>query len=389
MRKFLSLILILCMILPCFILSSCSKEGEDGETVSSDTIVLNVYNWGEYMPLNEDDGYALNDEFEKWYLLTYGQKVKVNYDTFSSNEELRAKMDFNAVNYDIIIPSDYMIDYFVQNKMLAELNFDNIPNYENISEEYRDLYYDPDNKYTVPYTYGVVGIVYDANRVDKEDVESMGWGILWSEKYKDEGILQFNNSRDAFGSAMYKLGIDVNTTDKSLWNAALDELKAQKDIVKAYVMDEIYNFMEVGEAAIGAYYAGDYFTMVDNQEDYVDLQFYTPENTNVFVDAICIPKSCTGERKTVAERYINFILSEEVGIAVAEYIYYASPNKAVYTNETYIEDMRDAYDNLDAYDTIYPENFDFNTSFNKNAYRNLDSGTLQYLAELWENLKIE
>ncbi len=379
MKRILCLILTVCTLASCFFATSCEKG--DGNSVSGDTIVLNVYNWGEYMPLSEEDGYALNDEFEAWYLKTYGQKVKVNYDTFSSNEELRAKMDFNAVTYDIIIPSDYMVDYFVKNDMLEELNFDNIPNYENISEDFRGLYYDPENKYTVPYTYGTIGIVYDGNRVKTEDVEALGWDIMWSDKYADEGIFQFNNSRDAFGTAMYKLGIDVNTKDKKEWNRALDELIKQRDVVKAYVMDEIYNFMEVGEAAIAAYYAGDYFTMVDNQEDYVDLQFYTPDNTNVFVDAMCIPKGC--KNKEVAERYINFILSEEVGIAVAEYIYYASPNSAVYNNPTYIEDMEDAYD------IIYPENFDFKASFNKNAYRNLDADTLEYLADLWEELKIE
>ena len=209
-----------------------------------------------------------------------------------------------------------------------------------------------------------------------------GWEIMWNEKYKDVGILQFNNSRDAFGTAMYKLGIDVNTTDRAEWDRAYNELVLQNPLLKGRVMDEIYNMMETGEAAIGAYYAGDYFTMVDNQAENVDLQFYSPESTNVFVDAMCIPKGC--RNKDAAEAYINFILSEEAGIEIAEYIYYASPNSVVYNSEKYKEDMGE-----DVMSVIYPENFNFGEAFNKYAFRNLDTETLDYLTSLWEKLIIE
>lgn len=374
-KKVLCFIIAAVMILSSVaILASCS-DGDDG-----DTITLNVYNWGEYLPRGEDRGYNANAEFEKWYEETYGQKIKVNYDTYTSNEELRAKLEANAVSYDIIIPSDYMIDYFVQHDMLEEINFDNIPNYSNITDEFKNLYYDPENKFSVPYTYGTVGIIYDANKVDSADVT--GWDIMWNEKYKDAGILQFNNSRDAFGTAMYKLGIDVNTTDKALWDKAYEELVKQKSIWKGRVMDEIYNAMESGEAAIAAYYAGDYFTMLDNQADSVDLQFYSPDETNVFVDAMCIPKGC--RNKDAAEAYINFMLSKEAGIEIAEYIYYASPNSAVYNDAGYKEDMGE-----DVLAVIYPENFNFGEAFNKYAYRNLDTETLDYLTQLWEELIIE
>ena len=359
-------------------LGSCNASNGEGSSV----ITLNVYNWGEYMPLDADeDGYAVNEEFEKWYEEKYGQKIKVNYDTFSSNEELRAKLEANAVSYDIIIPSDYMIDYFVKNDLLCELNFDNIPNYKNIGEDFKGLYYDPENKYTVPYTFGTVGIIYNANVVDAEDVIGHGWDVMWNEKYKDQ-ILQYNNSRDAFGSAMYKLGISVNTTDKSEWDRAYEELLRQRPIIYGRVMDEIYNFMEVGEAALGAYYAGDYFTMVDNQVDGVDLQFYTPERTNVFVDAMCIPKSC--RNKDAAEAYINFILEKEVGRNIAEYIYYGTPNMAVRYDETYLENMGE-----DVISVIYPENFNFKEGFNTYAYRNLDPEYLNYMTALWEKIIIQ
>ena len=233
----------------------------------------------------------------------------------------------------------------------------------------------------MPYTFGTVGIIYNANVVDAEDVIGHGWDVMWNEKYKDQ-ILQYNNSRDAFGSAMYKLGISVNTTDKAEWDRAYEELIRQRPIIYGRVMDEIYNFMEVGEAALGAYYAGDYFTMVDNQVDGVDLQFYTPERTNVFVDAMCIPKSC--RNKDAAEAYINFILEKEVGRNIAEYIYYGTPNMAVRYDETYLENMGE-----DVISVIYPENFNFKEGFNTYAYRNLDPEYLDYMTELWEKIIIQ
>lgn len=379
MKKIILLALTSLFLLICVVgLVSCDKETED----NGDVITLNVYNWGEYMPLDEDeDGYATNREFEKWYEEKYGQKIKVNYDTYSSNEELRAKLEANAVSYDIIIPSDYMVDYFVKHDLLCEINFENIPNYKNIGENFRNLYYDPENKYTVPYTFGTVGIIYNANVVDENDVIGHGWDVMWNEKYKDQ-ILQYNNSRDAFGSAMYKLGISVNTTDKTEWDRAYEELLRQRPIIYGRVMDEIFNFMEVGEAALGAYYAGDYFTMVDNQVDGVDLRFYTPERTNVFVDAMCIPKNC--RNKEAAEAYINFILEKEVGRNIAEYIYYGSPNDAVRNDPTYIENMGE-----DVISVIYPDNFDFNKNFNEFAYRNLDPEYLDYMTELWEKIIIQ
>ena len=392
MKRFLSFALVALLIFPLILaLPSCNNDDTSG-----DTIVLNVYNWGEYMPLSEDEhGYDLNAAFERWYYETYGQKIRVNYDMFSSNEELRAKLEANAVSYDIVIPSDYMIDYFVNNDMLLEIDFDNIPNYKNIGEDFKNLYYDPENKYSVPYSYATIGIIYNAEVVDPADVEAMGWEIMWSEKYRDAGILQFNNSRDAFGLAMYNLGIDVNTTDRSLWDRAYNKLVQQQDVIYGRVMDEIYNFMEVGETALGAYYAGDYFTMVDNQIDGVDLQFYTPDNTNVFVDAMCIPKTC--RNKQAAEAYINFILGVEAGTALADYLYYGTPNTAVRENPEYLwdDELSDEENEEwreEVFSVIYPDNFDFKKSFNKNAYRDLNSldpDIYEYMIDLWEKLIIQ
>jgi len=347
-------------------------------TGSGRTLTLNVYNWGEYISDGSEGSLDTIAAFEAWYEETYGVPVKVNYDTFSSNEDMFAKLDGGAVAYDIVIPSDYMIARMLEADMLLPLNYSNIPNFQYIGEDFRNLYYDPDNRYTVPYTYGVVGVIYNANVVDEADVGD--WDLMWNEKYANN-ILTFNNSRDAFGTAMYKLGLDVNTTDKAAWDRAAQELLAQKPLLKGRVQDEIYNMMASGEAAVAAYYAGDYFTMVDSQADNVDLQFYYPERTNYFVDAMCIPTCC--QNQELAECFINFMLSREVAIANAEYIWYACPNSQVFQDETYIEDMGE-----EAMEILYPEMESFRENYNAYAYRDLDDDTRGYMNTLWEEIKI-
>ena len=366
------------MLLCTLILTGCGGGGGTGDSGSGKTLTLNVYNWGEYISDGSEDSFNTVREFEKWYEETYKQKVKVNYTTFASNEDMYAKLSSGAVSFDVVIPSDYMIARMREENMLLELDFNNIPNYQNIDESFRSLYYDPDNKYTVPYTYGVVGVIYNAKAVDEADVGD--WNLLWNDKYKGN-ILQFNNPRDAFGTAQFKLGLDPNDTDHASWDAALAELKKQAPLVKSYVMDEIYNMMESGEAAIGTYYAGDYFTMLDAQADGVDLRFYYPERTNYFVDAMCIPSCC--QNKELAERFINYMLSPEPAIANAEFIYYASPNSVVYKDEGYIEEMGE-----EAMEILYPDIENFSALYNEYAFRSLDQAMLDYVNSLWETLKI-
>ena len=340
--------------------------------------VLNVYNWGEYISDGSEDSFNTIRGFEQWYKENYGSEVEVNYTTFASNEDMYSKISSGAVSYDVIIPSDYMIARMREEGMLLPLNFDNIPNYENIGENFRGLYYDPDDEYTVPYTYSFVGVIWDAERVDEEDTGD--WDLLWNEKYKGD-ILQFNNSRDAFATAQYKLGLDVNDTDPESWRRALEELKKQQPLVKSYVMDEIYNMMESGEAAVASYYAGDYFTMLDAEAGNVDLRFYVPERTNYFIDAMCIPSCC--QQKELAEAFINYMLEEEPAIANAEYICYGCPNRVVYESEEYAEDMGE-----EAMEILYPNLDVFAENFNRFAYRNLDTATLSLVNSLWEELKI-
>ena len=369
MKRILSLALVLVMALGMALLAGCGK---------TEIQTLNVYNWGEYISDGSEDSLDTIKAFESWYEQTYKKKVKVNYSTFASNEDMYAKLSSGAVSYDVIFPSDYMIARLVAENMLLKLNFDNIPNYKNINESFRGLYYDPDDVYSVPYTYNMVGIIYNANAVDEEDAG--GWDLLWNDKYAGN-ILQFNNSRDAFATAQYKLGLDVNSEDRSTWDDALAELKKQAPLVKSYVMDEIYNMLESGEAAIGAYYAGDYFTMLDAQAENVDLQFYYPEPTNYFVDAMCIPSCC--QNKELAEIFINYMLSEEPAVANAEFTYYASPNSIVYNNEAYLEDLGE-----ETISILYPGIDDFKENYNIYAYRNLSNDQLDYINTLWETLKI-
>ena len=372
MKRILSLSLILLLLLPfCLTLTACQSGG--GETVT-----LYVYNWGEYISDGSEDTLDVNEMFEEWYYETYGVRVEVNYSTYSSNESMYAKLSSGSVNYDVVVPSDYMIERMIAEDMLAPLNLENIPHIGHIHPDFfgEDAvydYYDPDNLYAVPYMYGMIGIIYNTAMVDEADVGS--WDLMWNEKYAGN-ILQFNNSRDAFGTAQYYQGLDVNSKSEAEWREALAWLKDQKPILQGYVMDEIFNKMENGSAAIAAYYAGDFLAMYENNED---LEFFYPsEGTNLYVDAMCIPK--TSENKEIAERYIDFMLTEAPAVANAEYTYYASPNQVVRENEEYIEYMDSIKEG--GYELMYGTDAVPTTS-----YKNLDAEQLIMLNELWEELK--
>ncbi len=280
----------------------------------NETITLNVLNWGQNIADGSDDTLDIIAAFEEAY-----PNIDVNYSTYASNEELYSKLSTGGITVDVIIPSDYMIARMINEDMLEELDFSNIPNYQYIDESFKNTSYDPDNRYSVPYTWGTVGIIYNEKYVNEADVT--GWELLWNEKYAGK-ILMFDNSRDAFGIAQYLLGYDVNTTDKDELQACADKLTQQKPIVQQYVMDQIYSAMENEEAYIGVYYAGDCMAMMANNEN---LRFYLPENQgfNLFIDAMCIPTCC--QEKEAAEQFINFLCEPEISGANMDYIYYGSP----------------------------------------------------------------
>lgn len=374
MKKIISLALSFVLVLFAAVLSPSASV-----FAAEETEILYVYNWGEYISDGSDGSLDVNEAFEEYCREKLGRNVEVNYSTFSSNESLYAKITSGAVSYDVIFPSDYMAARLISEGMLAEINpNENIANYEYISDEFKGLYYDEAEKYTVPYTFGTVGVIYNTDIVH-EDEELLGsWGLLWDEEYKGN-ILQFNNPRDAFGSAQYYLGNSVNSTDPEEWRAALDLLLSQKQIVQGYVMDEIFNKMKGGSAAIAPYYAGDYFTMYCDNDA---LSFYHPsEGTNVFVDVMCVPK--TTQNYELAVEYINFMLSEEAAIANAEYICYASPNTLVSESEEYASYMTEEI-HPDAMSILY--DFDMEKM---EFYHDLSDETRIMMNSLWEELKIE
>ncbi len=327
---------------------------------------LKVYNWGNYISDGADDTIDVNLEFEK---LT---GIKVIYDNYDSNESLYAKLSAGGTDYDVIIPSDYMIGRLEKEGYLAELDFNNIPNYKYIDEKYLNTSYDPENKYSVPYNVGLVGVIYNTTMVEGTPTS---WSLMWDEQYEGK-ILTFNNLRDAFAIAQFYEGIDINTTNKSEIDKSFDKLVEQKQILQSYVMDEVFNKMESGEAAVAPYYAGDFFTMYGNNED---LAFYYPEEgTNVFIDAACVLKNA--KNKKAAELYINFLLDPTIAKANAEYMYYASPNTAVVENEEYLEFLDELHP--DAYNILYS----YSDNPKNDSFLDLPDDIKQYMNEKWTKL---
>ncbi len=298
-----------------------------GAASNANQRVVNVCSWGEYI----DE--SLIEQFEE----TTG--IKVNYQTVESNEALYSLLKSGAGDYDVIVPSDYMISQLIEEDMLEELNYDNIPNFSLIDERFKNLPYDPENKYTVPYAWGTIGIIYNTTMVD-EPITS--WSAMFDTQYANN-VLMFRNSRDAMATALLYLGYSLNTTDEAQLREAYDLLVTAKHngVYQSFVMDEIYQKLEGGNAAIGAYYAGDYLSMLENNED---LAFVIPEEgTNWFVDAMCVLKDAPHQEE--AEAWINFIASTEANLANMDYIWYASPNAEAleqypeYYYETYGEEL--------------------------------------------------
>ena len=309
MKKVICVVLSVLLAVSCLVgLSGCG---------SSKKTTLYVYNWGQYISEGDDGSLDVIAAFEEAY-----PNIRVQYSTYDSNEIMYSKLANGGITVDVIIPSDYMIGRMVQEGMLEELNFDNIPNYQYIDDAFKNTSYDPENKYSVPYTWGTVGIIYNTKYVDEADVT--GWELLWNEKYAGK-ILMFDNSRDAFGIAEYLLGYDVNTTDEAELQDCAAKLAEQKPVVQQYVMDQIFDAMENEEAWIAPYYAGDYLTMV---EENPDLAFYRPtaQGYNMFIDAMCIPTCC--QEKAAAEAFINFLCSPEISSANMAFLGYSVPSTA-------------------------------------------------------------
>ena len=368
MKKLFSIIIAVLVILSVFVM----PVSADDEIFSKETVeyyknlglqgtVLNVYNWGEYI---DDEELDVVSEFER---LT---GCDVNYTTFESNENMYSKLSGGGVSYDIIIPSDYMVERLISEDMLSPLDYTNIPNYDKYfdGEKYGYLVGNGISNYAAIYNVGTTILIYNKKLVKEEPTS---WKVLWDEQYKGK-ILMFNNPRDSFAIAQFVLGQSINTTEKADWDAAAELLMEQRKLVKPeYVMDEVFIKMESGEYAFATYYAGDYELMVENNPD---LGFVFPEEgVNTFYDAMCIPTA--SQNKKGAEAFINFMMEPEVALANAEYIYYATPNKAVLNNPDY---------SLADSEAVYPENIQ-----NAQAFHNLPTDTLQYMNSLWMKVKGE
>ncbi len=387
MRRFLETASIL--LLSASLLCSCADGGSADETAeSSETgeayeqtlsvedmdyytrfkdagLSINVYNWGEYISTGADEGTLnVNAEFTK---LT---GIEVNYTTYPSNEDLYSKLKNGGASYDVVIPSDYMISKMIKEKMIQPINMENIPNFKYIMDNFKNPAYDPDNLYSVPYTWGTVGIIYNTTQIDVPE-EKIDWDILWDETYADQ-ILMFDNPRDAFAIAEIMEGFSLNTEDKDELIIAAERLKEQKSVVQAYVMDEIFDKMASGDAWLAPYYAGDALTILEENED---LAFVVPDSgTNLFVDAMCIPVGA--KQKEAAEMYINFMCEPDIAFANIDYICYSTPHSAAF-------DMLDEETQTDP--VSYPS--DEYLAANSTVFVNLsDEATLQ-MQTLWTEMK--
>ena len=342
---------ILALVISVVLLLSLCACGDDGR------VTINVYNWGEYIANGDDGTLDVIREFEK------ATGIKVNYTTYATNEEMYAKIKNGAGDYDVIIPSDYMISRMIEEGMLEKLDYSNIPNYELIMDDYKSANYDPTGEYSVPYAWGVVGIIYNKDKVTKT-VDS--WDILWDADYAGK-ILMFNNSRDAFAIALQRLGYSINTTDLAQIDEAAKLLNDQKSVRQSLVMDEIFDLIGNGTSWIAPYYAGDALTIMSENDN---IGFAIPkEGVNRFVDAMCIPKG--SEHKAEAEMFINFMCQTDIVLANSEMTGYSVPQKEAY--EQLPEEVKNN-------EYAYPSE---EVIARTEEFAHLPKNVLEYIQDLW------
>ena len=374
MKKILTLTLACTMVMGLF-LSGCamkdepsSSNADTSNSGSSGQREVVVCGWGEN--IDED----LFDLFEE------KTGIKVIYQTAESNEMMYSKVAMGGSGYDVVVPSDYMIAQMIEEGLLAELDFNNIPNFSLISDRFKNLVYDPDNKYSVPYTWGTLGIIYNPTMISDE-IDS--WEALFDMRY--EGMASMiGNPRDAIATALMYLGYSINTTDEAQIREAYDLIAVSKaaGVYQGFFMDEIYDKMEVGETALCTYYAGDYLSMYDNNPD---LKYVIPkEGSNWFVDAMCVLKDA--KNKTEAEEWINFICSTEASLRNMDFIWYASPNEtaleeypAYYQEQTGEELPEEVYQVMAAPQEVLDK---------CEMYLNLPAATRTLYNDLWTQLGV-
>ncbi len=329
------------------LLSSCSSYAPNE--------VLYVYNWGEYIDS------TVNEKFEEEY------GIKVIYDEYDNNESMYASLKNGAAKYDIVFPSDYMVARLISEDMLEPLDFDNIPNYKHIMERFKGLEFDPEEKYSVPYFWGTICLLYNSKYVKEEPTS---WDVLWDKKY-DGKVLMYNNSRDAIGLSLIRNNKSVNTENQDELKTAADNIVELKKNLQAFVSDEIFNRMESESAYITPAYAGDALTMI---EENPNLSIATPnEGTNLYVDSMCIVKN--SKNKEAAEKYINFMCREDIAMLNCLETWYSTPHQQVFDNL----DDETKNDGISYPDDEYLDK--------TQVYTNLSKDTLEYYTELWIKIK--
>lgn len=294
------------IILSTLLISSLSACGKSTTAKNE----LNVYNWGDYI----DE--TILDQFEQ------ETGIKVNYEIFATNEDMYTKVSKGSTNYDITFPSDYMIEKMIASDVIQKIDLNAIPNYKNIDERFKNLAYDPNNEYSIPYMWGTVGIVYNTTMV-KDPVDS--WEFLWNDQYS-KSIFMLDSQRDSIGITLKKLGYSLNTRNVTELEAARDALKAQKPLVLAYAGDDVKDKMISGEGALSIMWSGDAMYCKDQNPD---LAFALPkEGSNYWFDGVVILKNAP--HKENAEKFIDFLCREDIAQKNTEYIGYSTPNKAAY-----------------------------------------------------------
>lgn len=296
-----TLMLLLAFLLAATLFTGCGQE-------SSDQVTINVYNWGDYIA---------EDTIAKF---TEETGIKVNYDVFDSNEAMYTKLKSGALDYDVIVPSDYMIEKLIAEEMLVPLNYDNIPNMQHVDDEFKDQAYDPGDTYSVPYMWGTLGIVYNTQMVD-EEIDS--WSALFDPKYANQIVMK-DSVRDSFVPALKMFGYSINSTNPEEWETALKMLKNQKEIVQAYAADEVRDKLIGEESAMAIMYSGEAILTMEENEN---LAYVVPkEGSNIWFDAMCIPT--TTKHKEAAEAFINFMCDPTIAYENADYIGYSTPISA-------------------------------------------------------------
>ncbi len=341
------------------------KSGLDLEyyqKFQNSNIVINVYNWGEYIADGSDDSLDINRAFTE---LT---DIKVNYTTYDSNDEMYVHLSHVDANYDVVMPSDYMINKLVEAGFLHKLDFSQIPNYKNILEDFLTTDYDPTGEYSLPYAWGMTGIIYNTNFVNEPEDE-ISWNILFDKKYKGK-ILMYSNSRYSFAVAAAYLGYSINTTNETELKHIASVLQTQKPLVRAYVADEIYEKMETDKAVVATYYAGDSLNMMSFKPE---LNFVIPKSgANLFTDTVVIPT--TSQYVEAAHMYINFLNEPLVALENIQYIKYSSANKAA------IDLLPDDIKNNKI---IYPSE---DVVENSEVFSPLPNETSKLITTLWSNM---